>query len=140
MEKKLYFAHPVNTYGTELEAELISAIRQRFPNLNIENPGLEKHQEGYQRYREEYGDGMEYFFREVLPECSGVVFLAFRDGKIPAGVAREVSYFMNKGMLVWQITPEAEIRSTFYLKEEDILDVPQTVERIRDKEGNPVPY
>ena len=48
MPKKLYFGHPVNVYGTDLEKKLLEKIAADFPDWNIENPNQKNHQEGYE--------------------------------------------------------------------------------------------
>jgi len=37
-KRKLYFAHPVNTYNTFLEKAMIRLIGEYFPHVIIENP------------------------------------------------------------------------------------------------------
>lgn len=36
--KKIYFAHPIKTYNTDLETELIAKIKEKFPTAEITNP------------------------------------------------------------------------------------------------------
>ena len=47
--KRLYFAHPINLYGTDLESEIISDLSGVFPKWEIVNPGEPKHEAGYRR-------------------------------------------------------------------------------------------
>lgn len=39
------------------------------------------------------------FTERVLPQCIGIVFLAFRDGEIGRGVATEVAWFLERALL-----------------------------------------
>ena len=140
----LYFGHPVNTYNTELEGILLGTIFENFAAWEIENPNQKKHQEGYQRYKEEKGNGMLYF-DEVLQNCSGGIFLAFRDGKWGAGVAKEALNLLNRGLPVWQIRFVGDVviieeLESIDFTEENILSVEETRARIRDKDGNTLPY
>ncbi|MDX1535387.1 MAG: hypothetical protein R3346_01315 [Candidatus Spechtbacterales bacterium] len=136
----VYFAHPINTYDTPLEEEMLDLIREKLPDWEIENPNKPEHEEGYQRYKRETGNGMAYFTKEVLPKCSVAVFLAFRDRKIPAGVVKEILFFLERGKMVYQVTPEGHFFSNLSVSQDDILSVSETRARLRDDEGNMLPY
>ena len=47
MRPTLYFAHPVNVYGTELESNLLARIVGEFPGYDIVNPNAPQHLAGY---------------------------------------------------------------------------------------------
>lgn len=134
MSRKMYFGHPVNTYGTELEWRLLSLVTERFPQWEIVNPGDAAHEAGYQRYRAAKSGGMGYFFEEVLPECQSGIFLPFRDGAWGAGVHGEAKFFLDRQRLVWRITHEGAIRllGASLLAALPVLSVEETRERIRN--------
>lgn len=140
MRNRLYFGHPVNTYNIELETQLLEAIVREFPDWEIENPNQKKHQEGYKKWMEETGNGMKYFTEEVLPSCDGGVFLAFRDGKWGAGVAKEGIYFLERDLAVCEVTLDFEFNSLDEFSADRTLSVDETRKRIRDKEGNLLQY
>ncbi|MEX0877370.1 MAG: hypothetical protein WDZ40_00725 [Candidatus Spechtbacterales bacterium] len=145
MGRKLYFAHPVNTYDTKLEEILLNAIAQDFAGWEIENPNQQKHQDGYMRFKEEKGNGMLYFVDVVLPACDGGIFLPFRDSKWSAGVAKEAMYFLYKRLPAWQISLKGNLVVTMDLLPRDlakdkVLSVEETRARLRDTDGNPLPY
>ncbi len=128
MEKHvLYFAHPVNTYGTQLEQDMLSLIATCFPEMEIENPNQPQHQKGYAEWKERLKDtpsqGMNYFFDAVLPNCdAGTVALPFLDGKIGAGVAGEVIYMPQQKKGVYLIeTPDLKTIRSFTAKEIELL-------------------
>jgi len=81
--KKLYFAHPLNTYDIPLEYKMLRLIKKSFPQFDIENPNQTRHQEGYKK------GGMDYFYKIVI-NCFNVVAWPFLDGKVGAGVAGEM--------------------------------------------------
>ncbi|MBU0959640.1 MAG: hypothetical protein KKB31_06865 [Nanoarchaeota archaeon] len=62
MKPKLYFGHPMNTYGTANESALLAIISEAFPKYEIENPGNETHKVACLRYRATGRNPMEYFF------------------------------------------------------------------------------
>lgn len=127
----IYFAHPINTYNTELEKKLIVKIEQMFPSCFIENPNQEKHRKGYQKWKERTGNGMAYYFAEVLPFCNFGIYLPFRDGEWGAGVAGEAKFFVSRrGIpLVLTANANANIQLVFF-KNIRILSVEETRERI----------
>lgn len=91
--RRLYFAHPVTSYGTQQEADAIADISRnlaRPPLWEIVNPNEPSHDEGYARL------GMPYFI-ELCDGCDECVFMAFPSGKVGAGVAAEVQSFLDRG-------------------------------------------
>jgi hypothetical protein len=107
-KRVLYFAHPVNTYNTRLEQDMICLITASFPDFIIENPNQSHHQIGYAEWKERLkntlSQGMNYFFDVVLPNCdAGTIALPFLDGKFGAGVAGEIIYAVKKERRTWLI-------------------------------------
>lgn len=109
---RLYFGHPINTYGTPLETRLLAVLAEAFPHHEIVNPSGPEHQAGYAEYektrRDEDGKptGMGYFFEVVLPTCHAGAHLAFRDGMFGKGVFGEATWQCERGLPVWEITPQ----------------------------------
>lgn len=136
---KMYFGHPINVYGTELENNLLDIISQAFPTWDIENPNQQKHADGYKRYMDASGRGMDYYFCEVLPQCQGGIFLPFRDGKYGTGVFGEAKFLSEQGCPVWQIDAEGHI-SKLDLESAQVLSVEETRERIRTPDKKSKPY
>ena len=96
MTKKIYFAHPINMFDTELEKDLERMIRINFFQ-QVENPNKKHHQEGYHKYKLEQGNGMLYYTTEVLPKMVGVVSVPFPEGTYGAGVAMEHNFITANG-------------------------------------------
>jgi hypothetical protein len=132
--KKIYFGHPVNVYGTDLEKFLLDTLRVAFPGREIEDPSQKHHSEGYKRA------GMDYFLKEVLPNCDGGVFLPFRDGKWGAGIFKEAKFLAERGFPIWQITPDGVMRMLPNLSQIKVLTVEETRSRIRNASGQLIPY
>lgn len=129
MKPKMYFGHPINTYGTELEERLIEIILNAFPQYEIENPNQKCHQEGYKHWKETTSNGMNYFYKIVLPDCAVGIFLAFRDSKWGAGVFGEAQFISKLGRPIYEITAEGLI-STLDLIGIQPLTVEETIKRI----------
>ena len=138
--QKLYFGHPINTYNTDLERQLILSINVAFPDCVIENPNAQKHQDGYVLWREKIGNGMAYFIEEVLPHCGSGIFLAFRDGKFGSGVVSEMRFFTERNYPTWEILPNGDISALKTPHADRILSVEETRSRIRNTSGNTIPY
>jgi len=135
MKPKLYYGRPINIKGSELDAVLLKKVFEDFFEWEIEDSGLPKHNEGYLRWKKEKGNGMEYYFQEVLPACGGGVFLRFRDGKWGAGVYAEAKFFVDHGLPIWIIFPDGSIERGD-LQNAEVLSIEETVKRIRDENGN----
>lgn len=90
MKQKVYFAHPINTYGTILEKFALEYFSINYPHWEIINPNLLEHQEGYK------SDGMDYF-KGVVLSCDKLVAIGFGDNSIGAGIAKEMNWMKEKG-------------------------------------------
>lgn len=139
LKKKIYFGHPINTYDTELERQLLRIISLHFPDFSIENPNQKHHQEGYRHYKETMGSGMRYFYELILPSCSAGIFLPFRDGKWGAGVFGEARALETEKCRVYEINFLGNIKSPD-LKTVIALNIPETQKRIRNEKGEIIPY
>lgn len=107
----LYFAHPINTYDTELEEALLERIRETFPRMRILNPNDPQYSEGWGRYQQQYGNPMLYFVVEIMPICTGgTIALPYRDGMWSPGVFFEMMETYTVDRPVWTITPDGRIR------------------------------
>jgi hypothetical protein len=91
----IYYAHGVNLYGTEQEDRDMRMLSDL--GLCPENPNQLIHQEGYKE------KGMLYFVEEILPKMYACAFRGYPDGSIPAGVAKEVSFFLDKDLPVFEL-------------------------------------
>lgn len=130
MQEKIYFGHPINTYDTELESRLLQRISEVFPGWFIENPNEEYHQDGYQFWKRLCGNGMNYYYKEVLPSCSAGIFLPFRDGKWGAGVFGEAKFLYNRGCDIFQIDSEGKVIKIDSLDTIKALGIKETRKRI----------
>ena len=128
--RTLYFAHPVNVYNTPLEQKLLREISIIFSAWDIENPNQPHHQEGYKTWKKEKGNGMLYYFEDVLPKMDGGIGLTFLDGKFGKGVAGELEFLFKAGKPIWEINNSGIISIIYSLGTERILDVEQTKQRI----------
>lgn len=136
MTDRIYFGHPINTYDTELEKELLAKIAEAFPGWYIENPNRPEHQEGYRRWKEMTGNGMDYYYTEVLPTYSIGIFLPFRDGAWGAGVFGEAEFLHRLGCPILEITREGTTRQVLNMDHLPVLSVEETRTRIRTETGN----
>ncbi len=103
----IYFAHPVNTYKTEVEKNCLDIINQNLDG-RVMNPGDDFLQGKFLEYRAEHPDTYMDFFKELVSRCDVIVYLPFRDKKIGAGAWFEVKEVMEKGHDGYEIDLENE--------------------------------
>ena len=92
---RIYFAHPTSMYDTPVERELQQRYQQFNPAHSVENPNQAKHSEGYA------AGGMDYFVG-LCNQLDGVFFAPFANGKLGAGVAKEVNSFLEREAPVYE--------------------------------------
>lgn len=142
MTRILYFGHPINVYGTELERFLVGRIRAWLPLrgfTGLLDPSGPEHQRGYEAYEARGERGMDYFFKDVLPGCHGGVMMPFRDRMFGAGVYGEAEHLAARACPLWEISPEGVI-TPFVPTDSRRLTVPETLARIFLPDGTSRPY
>lgn len=127
--KKIYYAHPINLYDTPLEKDIERMIQLSFYQL-VENPNQKHHAEGYQLYKEMYGNGMKYYLDEVLPKCLSVVSVPFPEGTFGAGVAMEHNFITKNGGSGYVYDVNKGLYSLERVPEIITLSVDETKERV----------
>lgn len=125
---ELYFGHPLSTFDSELEEELMAKIDEEFPEYAIENPNQPRHKQNYEEWAED-GSGMDYYFEEVLPAMDAGVFLPFEDGSYGAGTAGEAEFLADRDRPVYEIDYTGVIRE-LDIDEMDVLSVEETRNRL----------
>jgi len=125
----IYYAHPVSMYDSDDEKFIVKILSDLGPVLN---PNGEEHQKGYDV------EGMAYFIR-LLEECSSCVFSTFRDGKIGAGAAKEIKYFLERKLPVFQCNARYDAHTAFLilslrtnLSEYEVLTVDETRAKLKE--------
>lgn len=94
--KKLYFAHPMNTYNSTVEKKALKIISSRFPDYEVVNPNGKTHQEACRL------TSMEYF--KLLVDYSDIVVaLPLMDGSWGAGVFYELQIASQRKKKVYEI-------------------------------------
>jgi len=92
-----YFAHPITTYGSKAEEEILRRSSVLFKE--VINPNTEEHRQNYDK------QGMSYFMQKVVPKTKAIVFLAMPNGTIGAGVAKELQYYMKHDYDIIEAVP-----------------------------------
>lgn len=136
--RRLYFGHPINTYNSTLEERLLRQISLSFLSWEIENPNQTHHRDGYANWKET-ASKMDYFTKQVLPNCHGGIFLPFRDGAWGAGVFMEAKFFADRKLPIWMIFPDGFI-ATLNLSRCAPLTREETISRVRTASGEIIPY
>ena len=74
----IYFAHPMSTYGTELELKIIANLEEA--GYAVVNPSADWMQEAFQRFREANPGNYIEFFARVARYCRACAALPFPEG------------------------------------------------------------
>ncbi len=107
--KKIYFAHPISYYNTQMEIDAISKISKYFgSDYEIINPGNKEIQFAFEKYKKENVDYMS-FFTEIINECDLIVCMEFWTGEIGAGVQYEAEAMNRKGGFIYIINKDFHI-------------------------------
>ena len=93
---RVYYAHAICLYGTEIEKKEEMLIRERFKDAKIINPV---------NYRDASMDDSMDFYLRLVDKCHIVVFSCLL-GKVTSGVGKEVNYALNKGKEVYMLNGE----------------------------------
>lgn len=112
---RVYYAHCIAIYDTPQEQRdraLLTAL-----GFDIYDPDSREVEEEIARRKaaDPNGDYME-FFRGLVTACDALVFRALPDGRIPAGVAKEIAYAQEAGLPVFEL-PSGVIARTATLDE-----------------------
>ncbi len=96
----------------------------------MENPNKLIHQKNYQKWKKECGDGMLYYFKEVLPKMDSGIFLPFEDGMFGKRVFGEMKKLGDLGKPLWEIGFRGKINSIDKIDYSRELSVEETRKRI----------
>jgi hypothetical protein len=137
---RIYFAHPINTYGTVLEHQCLMFLAEHFPGIQIINPNSPEIQGRIAAIKNKYSEAeynavggkavMTYFFNEVIPSCDACVGLQYPDGTFMAGTGNEMLKFLEADRPVWRLTHRLELSVITDSSMMNVLGVKETRERI----------
>lgn len=91
---KIYYARPISLYNTKQEKRDLLLLTQF--SLDIVNPNKEELQLRYER------EGMDVFTAAVK-DCDALAFRSFQDGRISAGVKKEIDAAIELGKPVIEL-------------------------------------
>lgn len=96
VQNVIYYAHCISLYNSQQEKRDLEMISLLFPNSVIDNPNNEEYSKKYKEL------GMD-FFKQVVKRSSIVVFRALPNGKIPAGVWKEIMWAREENIPVIEL-------------------------------------
>lgn len=103
---KVYYARPISLYGTEQEKRDLSLLNKMVDGnvlWDIVNPNKEELAERYKT------EGMDVFLK-AIEDCDGLVYRSFPDGKISAGVKKEIDRAIELGKFVFELPTITQTR------------------------------
>ena len=91
---KAYYAHCLHIYGTPQELRDIQTLQALgFDVINPNSPEIEaKCKEIRDVFGRDSSDVMRMVFKPIAQTCDVLAFRALPDGRIPAGVAKEIEW------------------------------------------------
>ena len=128
----VYFAHPINTYGTPLEVELQRKISRKFRHATVINPGDATHEEVVREMKKsDPTTNVMGYFVGLVHSCNALVALPFLDGMWGAGVFKEALIAHERGLTVWEIDPiTKKISKRSSLPTDKMLSIEETRSRV----------
>lgn len=91
---KIYYARPISLYNTKQEERDLLLLTQL--SFEVVNPNKQELQTRYQQ------EGMDVFLSAVK-DCDFIAFRSFPDGKISAGVKKEIDQAIELGKPVIEL-------------------------------------
>jgi hypothetical protein len=113
--KKVYYARCISDYNKEFDNYCIDQLT---------NLGFEVVDPNIFFDKDEYEDKGMKFFYEKIKECDALFFKSLTDGRITAGVYKEVLYAKHVSIPTYEITNTISKR---------VMDVEQTRNYLKDK-------
>jgi hypothetical protein len=118
LQSKVYFAHNIRDYNTDLEKRAIAFLTDEFNN--VENPNQPHHQKAYATQK------MHHFIKDVIPKCTALAYMPCSNGKIGAGVFLEIETAAKLGMPVFRLSRDLEYFQEIESIEEEIMTIEET--------------
>jgi hypothetical protein len=116
MRRVIYYAHPMNLYGTpQEERDIALLVSLGFEVLNPADPE-------YTLEAEQYRNKMAYF-KTLVSQCDALAFRACPDGRITCGVAQEIDEMLGLGLPVFELPRSIKART---------MTIPQTLEYLTE--------
>ena len=97
---KVYYAHCMNLYGSKQEARDTATLEGL--GFTVVNPSIVAEQDEIFKHLATSDDRMA-FFERYSEICGAVAFRALNDGAIPAGVAKEIEWFVARNKPVLEL-------------------------------------
>jgi hypothetical protein len=95
-QKKVYYAHSQALYDTPQEERDVALLEAMgFEVLNPNSPHIQEQYEAWVKAPHSSGQKME-IFRSFVVNCDVLAFRAHPSGGIPAGVAKEIGYALER--------------------------------------------
>lgn len=142
--RRIYFARPINVYGTPLDIALLQILHNKWRGDVIVNPADSEHEEVVKKLKKHDPDAnVMGYFSDLVKTCDEVVALPFMDAMWGKGVYTEAEAVLDfkNGKYVWVIDPHTHvIRFVSKLNPALCLSVDETRARIRNPDRSIRPY
>lgn len=98
---RVYYAHCLAIYNTPQELRDVATLATL--GLVVDNPNRKAVQKEVARRKAAGDPDYMTYFRELILTCDVLAFRALPDGRIPAGVAKEIQYAREAGKSIIEL-------------------------------------
>ena len=117
-EASVYYAHPMTDYNKPKEKRIVKSLKRM--GHTVDNPNTQKHQKGYAQ------KGMKHF-TDASSRADMVVFNRFPNGKIGAGVGKELDASLRAGKKAYEMVKKGELRRVRHVPKASVLSADDTI-------------
>jgi len=126
--RAVWFAYPKIYWDTEREQKLIKSIRSKLKKCYVETANVSGHEKSYRKWKKDTGNGMQYYFKCVLPRMDAGVYMPFEDGMFGAGAYEEAEILDRNEKSIYEINLRGKIKE-LVLDESRRLSIDDTRKR-----------
>ena len=101
---RIYFAHPICEYGTQLEKSIVKKISSAEWEYGIEviNPADRRYQGEFKKYKEKHPESYMQYWLDLAKTCKICVGMPFLNGQWGMGVWAEMNAIRSCGGETYQ--------------------------------------
>jgi len=108
-KKKVYYAHSMHLYNTAQETRDVVLLQEL--GFEVINPNMEKYRRDVEMIKDAHhragigdaGAAIMNYFAGVVNNCDALAFRGYTNGRIPAGVWKEVIAAREKGVPIIEL-------------------------------------
>lgn len=137
---RMYYMHPLTTFETGLDHDQFIYISHKFANdWHIVHPSPSDSRDDYIKLGAVAGYNAPYL-ADLANSCHGLVFLPFRDGKVPFDMVDTILNFLDAKYRVWELRHDGRLLHFRTFDPSRALTHGETLHRTFREDGTRKPY